>query len=387
MPRPFSMSVNSFSGGRLLAAAGAWIMLAGLLGAHPRSAAGQDDKADRSAADLVSKAYDFLASSQAEDGSFSAQAGPAVTAIVATGLLKNEIPASDPVVAKALKYLESFAKPDGGIYKEGTFYKNYETSLTLICFAEANKDGKYDNLIGKAEGFLKGLHVQEGSADPADMEYGGAGYGRSQRPDLSNTSTFIDALKAAGKGADDEAMQRALTFISRCQNLESEYNTTKFAAKVNDGGMYYTPAAGGQSQAGETEDGGLKSYGSMTYAGLKSMIYAGVKKDDPRVKAAFGWIKKNYSLEENPGMGRGNLGAQGLYYYYQVFAKALDALEVDTVEAADGEKHNWRKELLTELAKRQKDNGSWVNSESDRWLEGDPNLVTGYALLALGFAK
>ena len=41
----------------------------------------------------------------------------------------------------------------------------------------------------------------------------------------------------------------------------------------------------------------------MTYAGLKSMIYAGVKHDDPRVKAAYEWIQKHYTLDENPGMG------------------------------------------------------------------------------------
>ena len=56
----------------------------------------------------------------------------------------------------------------------------------------------------------------------------------------------------------------------------------------------------------------------MTYAGLKSMLYAGVGKDDPRVKGAVSWIRKHYDLDTNPG-----LDGQGLYYYYHVFAKAL----------------------------------------------------------------
>jgi len=94
--------------------------------------------------------------------------------------------------------------------------------------------------------------------------------------------------------ADRAAVQKALVFISRCQNLETEHNTTKFASKINDGGFYYTVAAGGESKAGETAGGGLRSYASMTYAGLKSMIYAGVDKDDPRVKAAMKWIQKHY---------------------------------------------------------------------------------------------
>ena len=61
----------------------------------------------------------------------------------------------------------------------------------------------------------------------------------------------------------------------------------------------------------------------MTYAGLKSMIYAGVGADDPRVKAALKWIQQHYDLSSNPGMGQA-----GLYYYYHTFAKALDAAGV-----------------------------------------------------------
>ena len=38
------------------------------------------------------------------------------------------------------------------------------------------------------------------------------------------------------------------------------------------------------------------------------------------------------------------------------------------------------------LAKLQKPDGSWVN-DNDRWMEGEPPLVTGYALMALGHCK
>jgi squalene-hopene/tetraprenyl-beta-curcumene cyclase len=229
---------------------------------------------------------------------------------------------------------------------------------------------------------VKGLQwASDEDKDESDPFYGGAGYGKHKRPDLSNTSFLVDALHTCGDGPDDEAIQRALIFVSRCQNLESPHNTTPFASKVNDGGFYYTCAAGGQSQAGETANGGLRSYGSVTYAGLKSMIYAGVEPDDPRVKAAVDWIQKHYGLDTNPGMGDA-----GLFYYYHTFAKALHALGVDEVEDADGVTHNWRSELIEELARRQRPNGSWVN-ENERWLEGDPNLSTAYALLALSYCR
>ncbi|MFO0890069.1 MAG: hypothetical protein U0790_13130 [Isosphaeraceae bacterium] len=119
----------------------------------------------------------------------------------------------------------------------------------------------------------------------------------------------------------------------------------------------------------------------MTYSGLKSMIYAGLSKDDPRVKAALGFIRKHYyTVEENPGQGQ-----RGLYYYYQTFARALALLGDREFVDAEGKSHDWRADLIVALAKRQGTSGSWVNS-SDSFMEGDPNIVTSYALLALAAA-
>lgn len=339
--------------------------------------------ADRSRQRAVSKAIDYLRQKgQADDGSFTKQAGPAVSALVTTALLRNGLSLKDPTVAKALKYIEGFVQEDGGIYHTGSTHQNYETCMAIMVFSEANRDGRYEKLLKNAERFVKGLQWDEAEGqDESSFSYGGAGYGGKKRPDLSNTSFFIDALKTAGNGPDDENMKKALTFVSRCQNLESEHNSTPFAAKNQDGGFYYTVAADGESFAGKLDNGGLRSYGSMTYAGLKSMIFAGVKADDPRVKAAVEWVQKNYSLEANPGMGDA-----GLYYYYHTFAKALDALGADEIVEADGTKHNWRAELAAELAKRQHEDGSWTNSNA-RWMEGDANLVTGYALLALSYCR
>jgi len=319
---------------------------------------------------------------QAADGSYAAHAGPGVTAVVTVGILRNGRSPDEPFVARSLKYLEGFIQPDGGIYQSGTLYRNYETCLAITCFARANRDGRYDQVLKNAERFIKGLQWDEAEGhDRTSVYYGGAGYGKHERPDMSNTQFLLEALVAVGNGPEDPAIQKALIFVSRCQNLETEHNTTPFAPKNPDGGIYYTPAAGGYSQALTTPNGGLRSYGSMTYAGLKSMIYAGVGPDDPRVKAAFEWIRKFYDLESNPGMGN-----SGLYYYYHTFAKALDATGLDVIEDADGVKHDWRRELREELIRRQRPDGSWIN-ENSRWLEGEPSLVTGYALLALAYCR
>ena len=348
-----------------------------------RPATSKAGAGDRVYQDTVNKAIEyFRTKGQAANGSYSAEASPAITALVTTAILRAGRTADDPLVAKSLVYLQTLARADGGIYAENSKHQNYETCVAIQCFAAANRDKRYDELLKKAEAFVKGIQwdASEGH-DKSSVNYGGAGYGNSKRPDLSNTAFLIDALKSAGRGPDDEAIQNALVFVSRCQNLETEYNTTEFAAKDPDGGFYYTPAAGGSSQAGKTEKGGLRSYGSMTYAGLKSMIFAGLGPDDPRVKAATKWLANNYRLDENPGLGNA-----GLYYYYNTFAKTLSAVGSDTFQDAAGAKHDWRKDLIGTLASLQKPDGSWVN-ENNRWLEGDPNLVTAYSLLALTYCR
>tara|TARA_R110002167_G_scaffold93263_2_gene250082 strand:- start:1929 stop:3059 length:1131 start_codon:yes stop_codon:yes gene_type:complete len=324
----------------------------------------------------------FLKNSQLEDGLWTTETVPGISALVTTALLESGVPASDPVVAKALKRLEGYVQKDGGIYYEKSNHRNYETCISIMAFHAANKDGRYNSTIKNAEKFLRGLQWDEGEGiESSDTAYGGAGYGGHSRPDLSNTQFLIEALKKAGAKADDPAIQKALVFVSRTQNLESEYNTTPFASKIDDGGFYYTPAAGGTSQAGNTPDGGLRSYGSMTYAGLKSMIYAGVNEDDKRVKAANEWIRRHYTLKENPGME-----LMGLFYYFHTFAKALDAMKVDQFKDAEGTQHNWRAELIEQLASLQQENGSWSNKQK-RWYESDPNLATAYALLALSYCQ
>lgn len=330
----------------------------------------------------VDRGVAYLAAAQAEDGSFSKQAGPGVTALIASAMLRNGRSADDPVVAKALAYVLANVRPDGGIYAEGSRYKNYETCLAIMCLEDANRDGLYDAQLQKAGDFVKGIQWDQAEGhDESSDSYGGAGYGSHNRPDLSNTAFLMDALEELEVPDDDPAVERALVFISRCQNLETEHNQTKYATLNPDGGFYYTIAAGGSSQAGANPNGGLRSYGSMTYAGLKSMLYAGVQKDDPRVKAAVEWAKQHYTLEENPG-----LGEAGLYYYYQTFAKALAAIGDDQVADATGAMHDWRQELVDELASRQQPDGSWLN-QNDRWMEADPNLATGFALLALAHCR
>ncbi|MEI8020393.1 MAG: hypothetical protein WCH39_19480, partial [Schlesneria sp.] len=120
---------------------------------------------------------------------------------------------------------------------------------------------------------------------------------------------------------------------------------------------------------------------SMTYAGLKSMVFAGLTPEDKRVKAALEWITKHYSVRENPGLGQ-----QGMYYYFQIFAKSLATMNLDYAIDDEGQLHDWRKELAEHLFELQQDNGGWLN-KNDRWYEGDPNLATAYTLMAMKYCE
>lgn len=323
----------------------------------------------------------FLKTTQLPSGGWTADKAAGISCLVTYSLVKSGAKLDDPVVKAAYKQILSNVKKDGGIYVEKSNHRNYETCLAILALSAANKDGRYADVIKKGEGFLRGLQWDEGEGlSSTDAAYGGAGYGSHERPDMSNTQFFIEALRAAGAKEDDPDIQKALKFISRGQNLESEHNTLPYAAKINDGGFYYTPAAGGETKV-DPSPGGLRSYGSMTYAGLKSMIYAGVNSDDKRVKAAFKWIQKNYSVDENPGVGQ-----QGLFYYYHTFAKALSVLKVDYVVDGKDKRHDWRKDVASKLIEIQYENGSWLNKTA-RWYEGDPNLVTAYSLLALSYCE
>ena len=326
---------------------------------------------------------------QEEDGSVSPHAGTGPTSLAVEGMLRCGLPPEDPAVINGISYIlkSEHIHADGGIYAANK-YRNYETCIAMEAISLANIGGRHDCFLENAEKCIRDNQWDEArDKEPNDLYYGGLGYGDEARPDLSHTTFMLDALKECGAEENDPALQKALRFISRCQNNESEHNNTKFANLNPDGGCYYTccevnsPGRGGHAKKEDRilPNGGLRSYGSMSYVGLKSMVYCGLKENDPRVKAVVSWVEKNYAVDCNPGMG-----TSGLYYYYHTFAKALHAFGHDTIKTPDGKKHNWREDLINELGRRQRTDGSWKN-DNERWMEGDPNLYTAFALLALSY--
>lgn len=325
---------------------------------------------------------------------------PAITGLVVNGMLLDpRIDARDESVAAGLKNILSYAKPDGGIH-DGAL-QNYNTAICLSALGAARTpDGA--SAIDAGQKYLKSLQYYQANTPsdeapsftepvgPDHPYFGGVGYGKHGRPDLSNLGFFLQALHDTGVSTEDPAIKRAMVFLERVQMLD-ETNDMPYADGSDQGGFIYATVPNlesvdgraGQSQAGmvkETSpDGGsltrLRAYGSMTYVGFKSLVYADLSAGDPRVEAAWAWINEHYTMDENPGMGD-----EGRYYYYCSMARALDAFGAPEVGGRD-----WRADLVTVLAGLQEPDGSFRVLD-DRWMESDPVLVTAYALIALQHA-
>ena len=335
----------------------------------------------------------WLQTNQNSAGWWSTPDHPALTGLALSAFEGN--PSSHAAdrapdaVARGYKFILSNVKPDGGIYHEAD--ENYNTSICLMALLAARKP-EYDPTILRARQWIVGQQAlgKENTGSPFD---GGVGYGQSAtgpHSDMNNTYTALEALyysKDLSKdkplpGGKDLNWDAAIQFIQRCQNLPS-VNKETWASDdpTNKGGFIYFP---GRSSAGtQTNADGrvaFRSYGTITYAGFLSYIYADLKKDDPRVTAAFDWLRNNYTLDENPGMG-----PSGYYYYLQLTSKALTIYGMDELKLKDGKSVNWRRELVSKLMKLQQTDGSWRN-ENERWMERDPVLVTSYSLMALEIA-
>ncbi len=469
--------------------------------------------AERTRADaMIAKAIAYLRTKQdPASGGWSVPeqgpAYPAITGLVVRGMMMQPgVTQHDPHVAMGVKFMLNHQQADGGIYDK--VLPGYNTSMCVTALSGVNTPQAKD-AVKKGVAFLKSLQFGEGAVTREglgespkvvgrdDPFYGGWGYGRHGRPDLSNSAWAIDALHAAGVEPTDEAFKRALVFLQRTQMVENvgdtKINDMDYAKGSTQGGFVYATSVNkdrvgvGQSQAGEiaeslsgpkgtvahvvlkngedgkprtlkkgeienrlkvthekaanfevggaemqvvlgpTSDGEsasefdvrssiedanhllrivgsafredveseksirvseveawkgvsrLRAYGSMTYSGFKSYLYANLAKDDPRVTEALRWIGENYTVRENPGMG-----TDGLYYYYVVMAKALDAWGSATVTTPGGEKR-WAADLVHRLGELQNEDGSF-RSVDDRWLENDPVLITAYSLLALQHA-
>jgi squalene-hopene/tetraprenyl-beta-curcumene cyclase len=371
-----------------------------------------DEEHRRAGEDLAAQAIAWLRERQDErTGGWSvSETGPqlpGITGLVMIGMLDAPtIDGTDPAMDRAARWLLSLRQADGGVYDR--ILPSYNTSIALAALARMGTP-EVEPAIVPLQRFLRGLQyaqtarVEPGGGEvqivgPAHPFYGGVGYGTHGRPDLSNLGLMLEAMRDSGVPGDDEVFRRAIVFLQRTQMLDG-VNDMPYARGSSQGGFIYSTgtsrdeAGMGQSMSlepiEETLDDGtrvsrLRAYGSMTYVGFKSYLYADLAPDDPRVAAAYDWISRHYTLDENPG-----LGTDGMYYYFVAFARALHARGDPAIEVVmpDGSRavRDWGNDLVDRLSGLQEPDGSFRVLD-DRWMESNPVLITAYGLIALQYA-
>ena len=318
----------------------------------------------------------FLLSRQAEDGHWSDPQIPALTALPLWALTGADAKGTEAARRKAAAFVLSTQRPDGGFYvpkpgRGGSGLGNYNTSVCLAALYDAGLAPKSAMLRARE-------YIASSQLTGDDTMAGGFGYDRISRrryADLSNTSYAMSAMaktatleefRTDGRRADID-WDKALAFV---QNLVEREGPDAGGAAYND----RTPQAGTATNAqGRVH---LRAYGSMTYAAVLSMCAAKLDRGDPRVRQSLEYCRLHWTLDENPGMG-----SQGLYYFYDIMARALSASGVEDVGG-----HRWKEELAARLVSLQRPDGSWCN-DNNRFWEADPVLCTSFAVIVLSLCR
>jgi squalene-hopene/tetraprenyl-beta-curcumene cyclase len=330
----------------------------------------------------VAKGAGWLQKSQKENGAWSEAGMPALTGLPLWALASARLPAYKESTDKAVAFITSKQNPDGGIYvdqpdKKGGGLGNYNTSVCVTALHATGRKDLVPNILKARTYIASSQHFG------SDDHQGGFGYDKNNKrtyTDLNNTTFSMDAMRRTQTVEDlrpstekraDVNWDAALKYVEKMQNKSGE---TKggFAYNTED------PKSGAVTNANGTVM--LRAYGSMTYAGVLSMLHANLDKSDPRVRDAFDFATKFWSVNEHPGQGQ-----QGIYFYFNIMARALSAATVDTLPKASGD-IRWREEMIKKVLSLQKPDGSWVN-DNNRWWENDPVLATSYAMLAIEFAS
>ena len=329
----------------------------------------------------VARGVAYLRTQQAADGHFSDPHMPALTALPLWAFARAGEGRTEGA-RKAAAFVLSTQRPDGGFYvpkpgRGGSGLGNYNTSVCLSALYESGLAPMKAVLAART-------YIASSQLTGDDTMAGGFGYDRASRrryADLSNTSYALDAMRRTERAEDfrpkgearaDVDWEKAIRFVTRLQETEG----------ARAGGAAYnlrTPQAGTETnRAGRVA---LRAYGSMSYAAVLSLCHAKLTRSDPRVKSALDYCSRFWTVDENPGMG-----SQGLYYYYDILARALSVAGVAVLVQPDGRRVDWRRALAEKLLALQRADGSWAN-DNNRFWEADPVLCTSFAMICLELCR
>jgi len=334
-----------------------WSILAAVLvvlAAAPARAQLTDDEVRRA----IDRGVEYLKKNQKADGSWSDHPGypGGLTALCTLALLNAGVDSSKPEIQKSLNYLRSLGEPQ----------MVYSTSLItmVLCAAEPDRDAA---LIRNNVNWLERIQLRSGRT-------GSWAYSdRSGSGDNSNAQFALLALHEAervGVKVSPTTWELAREYWEGCQN--------------DDGSWGYFR--------------GEPPTGSMTCAGIASLVIAGGKvsrsdaqvvdgmvkccgtqEPDEPLERGLQWLGAKFSAEKNPnpfGVVSSHFDKAWLYYYLY---------GVERVGRLTGRRflgsHDWFREGAGFLVDQQDPlQGLW---RGETFAEQNPLIATSFSLLFL----
>ena len=288
----------------------------------------------------------YLLKQQRPEGAWGTELGE--SALVTLALLTaGESPRSEPMQRAIDVLLRSRIDP---------LHETYTVSLITMALAAADPD-RYKKDIARYAEWLERGQTRSGA-----WTYNAAGAGMSQSGDNSNTQYALLGLHAASESVfvNPQVWNRARAYW--------------VAHQSNNGGWGY--------QVGQSPTG------SMSCAGISSLIITGLKRVqgreqlfnnriehcgeeavNPALQRGLDWMASNFDVNTNPGAGNWK-------YYYLYGVERVGRLSGRRFLGA----HDWYREGAAHLVRNQDQlEGRWIGSGS----ENDPLLATSFSLLFL----
>jgi hypothetical protein len=317
----------------------------------------------------IKDAIRFIKSQQRPDGSWldaDQRIEVGTTALATLALLTAGLPPSDPSVARALEHLNR--------YDAAALGKTYSVALQTMAFAAADPE-RYKVQLARNVKWLEDAQIKPGDRHlwPGSWEYTAA---KQQQGDNSNTQYALLGLHAAAEAGipvREEVWLLARQYWERGQKRGG----------AATGGWSYTP----EDRQGPT--------GSMTCAGISSLIITGLKRFEgqevltadgtirncgkgginPDLQRGIDWMAANFAVGSNPGRQPDQLWK---YYYLYGLERAGRLSGIRYFG-----NHDWYFEGAEHLVhdpNRDQLSGKWTGTAS---AERDPVVATSFVLLFL----
>lgn len=277
-------------------------------------------------------------------------------------------------VGRALVKMIELSTKEGalGLANPSLDYPCYATAMMLTCLGLSKPDG-WAEAASISSTWLRGQQFRRATGWEGHPAQGGWGLGgRTKRVppdaghvDLSMTRAVLEGLRSINIEAHDPTIVEAGDFVARCQTA--------------DGSFLYSPVELALNKGRHSEAGSAMGYGSATTDGLLSLVALGRQPEDPALRSAREWLRRNHRVDRNPGLEGSPMEAfsTAMRGYYRAGAAECFMLT--------GGPEGWRAELTEVIAAEQLTDGSWKNPNPLQ-KEDDPIIATGFAIRTLAAA-